>query len=845
MTQANSFDIHDVYTISGPQITDIYEKNKMRVHFQGMSKTLQFPQTVALQGAPTCSIGISPYGLYNRLNDAGRLIMLNQKAVQFGSAPYIRIDDTCTMLTQQLPDETELPDDIPALKRYYHPSIAPENVSLTIATPSLEIAYKLDEVKVTRRLISPLLSGNDQTLMPLGVEEFVVENTTDEVQEVTLVVPRPSLVNLQEKELKPTDQDSVYVSSAAVWGQKHEAFKSGGIRGVVMGSTETPNRMALAVPEVPGVAVDVQPYFCLNRYTGDLLLAANGNFYEKREPMLRSDYGAAISLTFTLRPGTAKTIPVAIVLDYPEQVYIDGTTFARKYVKKFANDATRTLDMVKVALNSYSQWWERTLSIQERIFDTIRATPSYQNDREGALRLTRLMLNELHFPLSNAIVWVEDEKGNERARFLECFDYAYIDPSDVDWYSMVLLMLFPQVEKDLCQAFINSIQAEDPTPRWYHFHASFVEARMHFEEYPEEYEDVSLTQIRDAFKTKGSVAHDVGAMPKGHPLRNVSDYAWYNNNYWVDLFPKLMMRVLRNVKFTGDLEFLRANWETLQFGLKSLLKLDFDQDGIPEGYPEDVKNTFDNLVLFGADAYDATQFLGGCQAMIKMAQLLGDKAGEAHIQKVYDKAWDSFSKLWREDENKKGQKLQYYITCFDPETGETNTDVWINQLDALWYLTAIGEAPAIPEERVKQILKTVYNTNRSFMGWAMCKTKDGEPVESDQGKDVYTTSNYVFAQLLDYYGMVEESKDVYKHMDKVVFSHGNTLVTPDNLRAELELEAGETQPGPHYIVAAYPRPGAVWTHLVLNHIKEMRAKTHSQTVESQDLTSFFSRLLNG
>jgi len=32
-------------------------------------------------------------------------------------------------------------------------------------------------------------------------------------------------------------------------------------------------------------------------------------------------------------------------------------------------------------------------------------------------------------------------------------------------------------------------------------------------------------------------------------LRNVSDYAWYNNNYWVDLFPKLMMRVLRNVKF--------------------------------------------------------------------------------------------------------------------------------------------------------------------------------------------------------------------------------------------------------------------------------------------------------
>ncbi len=58
-----------------------------------------------------------------------------------------------------------------------------------------------------------------------------------------------------------------------------------------------------------------------------------------------------------------------------------------------------------------------------------------------------------------------------------------------------------------------------------------------------------------------------------------------------------MMRVLRNVKFTGDIEFLKSNWETLKFGLESLLKLDFDNDGIPEGHPDDVKNTFDNLVL--------------------------------------------------------------------------------------------------------------------------------------------------------------------------------------------------------------------------------------------------------
>ena len=55
-----SLKISDVFTIAGSQISEIYVKNKMTVHFQGMSKTLQFPQTIALQGAPTCSIGISP-----------------------------------------------------------------------------------------------------------------------------------------------------------------------------------------------------------------------------------------------------------------------------------------------------------------------------------------------------------------------------------------------------------------------------------------------------------------------------------------------------------------------------------------------------------------------------------------------------------------------------------------------------------------------------------------------------------------------------------------------------------------------------------------------------------------
>jgi hypothetical protein len=129
------------------------------------------------------------------------------------------------------------------------------------------------------------------------------------------------------------------------------------------------------------------------------------------------------------------------------------------------------------------------------------------------------------------------------------------------------------------------------------------------------------------------------------------------------------------------------------------------------------------------------------------------------------------------------------------------------------------------------------------MGWCMTRTEDGEPVESEQGQDVYTTSNYVFAQLLDYYGLVKESKEVYKFMDKVIFQHANSLISPDNLRAEYEQEAGESAPGPHYIVAAYPRPGAILTQIVMQYVKELQKQKGTKKIDSRQLKSFVTALM--
>jgi uncharacterized protein (DUF608 family) len=324
-------------------------------------------------------------------------------------------------------------------------------------------------------------------------------------------------------------------------------------------------------------------------------------------------------------------------------------------------------------------------------------------------------------------------------------------------------------------------------------------------------------------------------------MRNKSEYAWYNTNYWIDLFPKIALRVLRNVKYTGDTEFLKKNWQTLKFGFEYLEKLDLDGDGIPEGNPDEVKNTFDNITLFGIDSYSTNGFLAACKAMIKMADMMKDTPAKKQYEEIFEKGAAVYEKLWIDKKTSRG-RMQYYATCFDPVTGKTNADVWTNQLDGLWYLIAMGEEPFIPADRARQILKTIYKNNRNPLGWATARTQTGKPVESDQGKDVWVASNYVLAQLLDYYGLVKESKEVYKVMDKVVFQHANSLITPESVRPTFEKEAGESKPGPHYIVCGYTRPGAIYSQLAMLFIKELQQKTGTMVIDSQHLKSFITDL---
>jgi hypothetical protein len=59
----------------------------------------------------------------------------------------------------------------------------------------------------------------------------------------------------------------------------------------------------------------------------------------------------------------------------------------------------------------------------------------------------------------------------------------------------------------------------------------------------------------------------------------------------------------------------------------------------------------------------------------------------------------------------------------------------------------------------------------------------------------------------------------------------------------MEQEAGESKPGPHYIVAAYPRPGAILTHIVIQYVKDIQKQAGTKKIDSKKLKSFVTALM--
>jgi len=223
--------------------------------------------------------------------------------------------------------------------------------------------------------------------------------------------------------------------------------------------------------------------------------------------------------------------------------------------------------------------------------------------------------------------------------------------------------------------------------------------------------------------------------------------------------------------------------------------------------------------------------------MIKMAQMLNDQAGEAQIPKgVLTKGWKQPRETVADGKNKKGEKLQYYITCSDPKTGKTNTMSGPTSSTPSGISSPSAKSRSFRRTGPKRSQERSTGTIAPIWAGPCARRKTANPWNQIREKTsipLPITSSPAFGLLR--HGKREQG--LYKHMDRVVFDYGIPWSPRTTSGPSLKKEAGESAPGPH-TSSRLSRPGAVWTHLVLQHIKDLQAQKGTTIIDSKSLVSF-------
>lgn len=234
-----------------------------------------------------------------------------------------------------------------------------------------------------------------------------------------------------------------------------------------------------------------------------------------------------------------------------------------------------------------------------------------------------------------------------------------------------------------------------------------------------------------------------------------------------------IMRLYRDYKLSGDLDFLRSVWDNVKKALDfAFTYWDKDGDLVIDGQQH---NTYD-IEFYGPNSLSGSLFYGALRAAARMAEDVGDvenaqryeEAGRLGAERMDDMLWNGeYYEQLLEDIN--AYKHQYGKGCL--------SDQLFGQL--LAHVSGLGYI--LPEEHVKTALQSVYrynfrsdftghtNVQRTYalyeeQGLLMCSwPKGGRPklpfVYSDE---VWTGVEYQVAAHLIYEGFLYEGLTIVK-----------------------------------------------------------------------------------
>lgn len=258
---------------------------------------------------------------------------------------------------------------------------------------------------------------------------------------------------------------------------------------------------------------------------------------------------------------------------------------------------------------------------------------------------------------------------------------------------------------------------------------------------------------------KGEVAHGL-ALDLDYTLNGT--WGVYHR---IDLAPNYIQMVLRDYFFTGDAEYLREMWPSVQKAIAYILK-ERAKSGGALPWMEGIMCSYDNFPMYGHASYLLSQWAAAMALAAEAAKDLGDAASENQCRAIHQQAVQAMEEhLWN------GAYYRLYNELDGPKGKDEGclTDQLIGQ----WTAHLCGLGHLFQPERVRQALREIVQ--RSFNGQFLRNCSWPEhtgffPVHEtdwwvDQANTPWTGVELAFASLLLYEGLYEEAIRIIEGVD--------------------------------------------------------------------------------
>jgi uncharacterized protein (DUF608 family) len=262
--------------------------------------------------------------------------------------------------------------------------------------------------------------------------------------------------------------------------------------------------------------------------------------------------------------------------------------------------------------------------------------------------------------------------------------------------------------------------------------------------------------------------HKNGAINHGLQRDFSSEYKSFGaiEKVRLDLHPQWVGMMVREVLWSGDDDFLKASWKSMQDAMEYCLReRDVNKDSMPD--MEGIMCSYDNFPMYGTSAYVGSQWLSSLAGMVTCAQRLGDKQAETRYASFLekgkaifqDKLWNGeYYRLWNDEGGAHGGKDEGCLT---------------DQVIGQWTLRFMGLGDIVENDDLKKALRTVLKMSykRDF-GLRNCSWPGQEPwaevpdrIWVDQANTCWSGVELAFASFLMYEGLYDEALAVTKTVD--------------------------------------------------------------------------------